>query len=330
MAEIDSVSTGVGGDAVLTVAATDTPDILKDRADYICDGTIDTGGDQVEINAALVAADIVYLCPGTFYEDGSVVLASGQSLISDGATIKFMNAFDLSEGMIINSDIIGGNDHILLKGLKLDGNETNQSGGNQKGVYFVNVSPSGTTPGCKIDGCIIENFRSRGIYLYPSYNSVITGNTCRNTSVGIYLRESHYNTIIGNTVMYGISNGIMLNGGNGNIISENISRLNAAMGISISNASHNTIVANYVTENSQVATNMWDNINISQPSHYNNVQGNTSRAGGQPNKPRYGIFIENLCNGNMVTNNDIYDDGFGTASFFDDGVGTITAPGNRT
>jgi len=32
----------------------------------------------------------------------------------------------------------------------------------------------------------------------------------------------------------------------------------------------------------------------------------------------------------LVTNNDIYDDGFGTGSFNDAGTATVTAAGNRT
>jgi len=65
-------------------------------------------------------------------------------------------------------------------------------------------------------------------------------------------------------------------------------------------------------------------------SDYNNVQCNTCRAGVLPNKPRYGInIVDAACDGNLVTNNDIHDDGFGTAAFNDDGTATITVGGNR-
>jgi len=64
-------------------------------------------------------------------------------------------------------------------------------------------------------------------------------------------------------------------------------------------------------------------------SDYNNIQGNTCRAGVLANKPKYGINISNAaCDGNLVTNNDLYNDGFGTAPFNDAGTGTIKR-GNR-
>jgi len=84
-----------GGDAFLVVAAADTPAALKNRADYTCDGTATTSGDQSEINTALGAADIVIICPGTYWIDGSISMASGKALVSFGAVLKLKNGLEL-------------------------------------------------------------------------------------------------------------------------------------------------------------------------------------------------------------------------------------------
>jgi hypothetical protein len=82
--------------------------------------------------------------------------------------------------------------------------------------------------------------------------------------------------------------------------------------------------------NSQASTNGYDDIYI-ESLGYNNVQSNTCRAGTLTNKPRYGISIAALLSttGNLVSNNDLYDDGFGTASFYDAGTLTNISDTNR-
>ena len=85
--------TGGGGSDTgvnaLVVAASDTPTTIKNRADYICDGT----ADQSEINTALGVADCVYLCPGTYYINASISIASNQTLkgVGDSTILKIPN-----------------------------------------------------------------------------------------------------------------------------------------------------------------------------------------------------------------------------------------------
>jgi hypothetical protein len=67
---------------------------------------------------------------------------------------------------------------------------------------------------------------------------------------------------------------------------------------------------------------------VAGDSDYNNIQGNTCRAGALVKKPRYGINISTAtCDGNLITNNDLYDDGFGTAPLND--AGTLTTISNN-
>lgn len=65
-----------GGPLWLTVAANDAPAIIKERADYVCDGV----NDEVQINAALVAASDnggVWLSLGTFNIGATITVNSG-------------------------------------------------------------------------------------------------------------------------------------------------------------------------------------------------------------------------------------------------------------
>jgi parallel beta-helix repeat protein len=429
-----------GGDSFLVVAALDTPAKLKSRADYVCDGTNVTGGDEVEINTALGVSNVVILCPGTFWTSQPIVMASNKGLIGGGAgcIIKFRDAINAARNMIANSDPTNGNDHITIKNLKLDGNKANNTVSAQRGIYFVKVgSGTGATAkaGCLIEGCFIENFRREGIYLNNSYNSTIlantaeannwdgivleyssnnvvsgnncpgqgyqginltyannntvTGNICQgnkdagiwvsysnNNAIagnvaqgsdyeGIYLDHSYKNTISGNIAQGNGTHGILLSFSDNNTVSGNVvqgnlgtegaiyvsqsknitivgndCRENAYSGILMSYANNSTVVGNSCqgnqkagiwiedtdnctvsdntcTENSQEATNTYDDIWIIT-CNYMNIDGNTCRAGALANKPRSGICIGwnagDICTKNKVTNNDLYDDGFGTGA----------------
>jgi len=123
--------------------------------------------------------------------------------------------------------------------------------------------------------------------------------------------------------------GICLKNSDSNVLLGNTCQGNGQGGISLFSSSDNTISGNTLTENSQDTTNTHDDIYL-QDSDYNNIQGNTCRAGALAAVPRYGINIFNAaCDGNLVTNNDIHDDGFGTGTFNDTGTGTVTVAGNR-
>jgi len=90
-----------------------------------------------------------------------------------------------------------------------------------------------------------------------------------------------------------------------------------------SNSFHNTIADNTCLENSQDATNTYDDISVQSSTSYSTIQGNNCRAGILANKPRYGInVVAGDCLENLVIDNDLYDDGFGTAPFNDVGTGT--------
>jgi len=280
-----------GGDAFLVVAAADTPASLKNRAAYTCDGTAATGGDQSEINAALGAADIVMLSPGTYWIDGSISMASGKALISFGAVLKLKNAINATINMIVNSDQSNGNDHILIKNLRLDGNKANNTSGDQGCIYFYQVAPSDSSPGCKIEGCIFENFRGKPIRLQNCYNSSVLGNTfIGSDGYNIHIQSSHYNVISGN-VCRGGYHGVFVTGSEMNTVSGNTFSGAASYGIYM-DGNHNVASGNTCKANLR---------GIHLVSHYCVVSNNSCWKNQQ--EGIYVLGFYNIISGNAVSEN---------------------------
>jgi len=169
---------------------------------------------------------------------------------------------------------------------------------------------------------------SSGIALLNSNDNIITGNVCTDNvdGDGITVIQADRNTISNNTVSRNTMWGIFLVTAHKNTFIGNAAYGNGQEGIRLHGADHNTVVGNTCMANSQGADNTFDDIRIQ--GSYNNIQGNTCRAGSLANKPRYGINISNVfCDENLVINNDLYDDGFGTAPFNDAGTGTKYSTG---
>jgi parallel beta-helix repeat protein len=199
-------------------------------------------------------------------------------------------------------------------------------GNNGYGIYIYSSSNN------TVSGNTCQGNSYQAIYLYYSNNNTVSGNTCQGTDWdGIYLSHSNNNTVSGNISRSNNGYGIYLEYSNNNTVSGNTCQGNNRDGIYVYSSSNNTIVGNTSIENSQSSNNAYDDIRTAYYSSYNNIQGNTCRAGALTNKPRYGINIAaSTCTGNLVTNNDIRNDGFGTGSLNDAGTGTVTTPGNRT
>ena len=211
------------GDTAITVAAADTPETLKSRADYVCDGTETTGGDQSDINNALAVADTVVLCPGTFWIDGAINVGSNQALIGSGPStiIKLVNAHDAA---LILITITSSSSNVKIANLVIDGNEAAQSTGDQQGIYTSN------TEHIQIIGCHIRNLRLWGVAIdgISPYLKFI-GNTVENCNAkdqvgrgGVSLGYVHYSTISGNLIFDTTSIGLKVMFANQATISGNV------------------------------------------------------------------------------------------------------------
>jgi len=388
------------GGAAIVVAAADTPGVLKSRADLVCTGTSSTGGDEDSINAALGRADTVILCPGTFWVNDSIIMGSNKTLKGSGAgtVIKIRDDKNADFQEIVNSDSVGGNTHITVRDLKLDGNRTNQAAADMQGIWFRNVSwgfvercvaasfrvaagalPSGgirfddcsycdvegnlcydnqryglalgnsssyiTVRGNSVDGgyaCIILastvcdsiidsnvflNADDFDIHLYggssgANCRNIISNNVCIEGSRGIGVENLIYaacNNIIQGNTCYGNARGIYLYRSGFDVVQGNYCIACRIEGIYVAECLNVSVCENCCIGNSQALSNNADDILVGCDN--SNIHSNFCRAGAGPVVPRCGIVVTG--NANVVMDNDLYNDGFGTAPFVDGGTNTI-------
>jgi parallel beta-helix repeat protein len=230
--------------------------------------------------------------------------------------------------------IFGNTTSNNLVGIYLPWGDNNIVAGNT----CFNNNPNGgiyaISEGLTIYGNTCYNNTSYGITLLQYGQNVVFGNSCcGNASTGALVYQNHkYNTVVGNTFGGNGGHGIFLYTVEYNTIVSNILQGNQTHGIDIYTSSNNTISNNTSTKNSQVTDNLYDNLAIIENSDYNNTQRNTCRAGSGAIAPRYGINVFNSnCTENFVTNNDIYNDNYGTGSLnIAAGSGTVVTAGNRT
>ena len=286
------------GSSAIVVAASDTPGVLKSRADLVCVGTSTTGGDDVYINNALGRADAVVLCPGTFWVSNSISLDTGQSLsgYGPGSIIKVKNGKNANLNMIANSDTTNGNDHIVVKNLKLDGNKANQTASNMNGIQFQNVGYS------SVEGIWAESFTRTGIDLVTgcSYNRVL-GCTARvndydgfredgtcNTLVQCISRDNgrhgfhHYSgggNVVGCIAVENRNSGFVTSGGTSGLsFKGNVAIRNDYCGILLDDITSCLVIGNFVIDNSQRGHLGWHQIYLSGVGSGNTITGNLVRA----------------------------------------------------
>ena len=175
--------------------------------------------------------------------------------------------------------------------------QNNDCQGNAIGIYLYNQCSKNTISN---NVCYQNGY---GIEVYNTCNdNCISGNVCcSNTVYGIWVRTSCSRIMVQN----------------------NVCNWNNKYGIIFTVSNDNAILGNLTIANSQDLTNTYDDIVLSD-SDRNNIQANTCRSGGGAAVPSYGINIyDATCNDNLVINNDLYDDGFGTGAYNDSGTGTI-------
>lgn len=155
------------------------------------------------------------------------------------------------------------------------------------------------------------------------YDSTISGNACNsNTLQGIYGSCLYNVSVSQNTCNSNGEDGIQITVEKC-IFSGNICCFNSYHGIELDGVADTNIIGNTAYGNSQDATNTYDDIRITNADDCL-VSNNLCRAGNEANVPKYGLNISNAgCSNVKVLNNDLYDDGFGTAPYVDAGTGTI-------
>jgi hypothetical protein len=244
-------------DTIITVAATDTPATEKASADFIADGTDDEITIQAALDSVPSTGGTVQLLSGTFnvgtttYATSSIRIATSSTrLIGQGPNtiIKLQNS-TLGELYIIS---IGTVDYITVSNLKVDGNKSNNSVGNQIGIQ------SETSNYSKISNTVVDSVRSSGIQAVFYYgeisdnivvngavgmgiigpSNIITNNTIRNNSgIALQFFFASYNIVDGNNILNNTGNAVsvILSGNctfDANFIQDNGGGSNASIALS--------------------------------------------------------------------------------------------------
>lgn len=286
-------------------------------ANYVGNG--DTGaandGDQVQINAAIAAADAagggtVYLLEGVYTIDDTILLENNVMLMGSGTETIIRSAADGGVAdnfnMIENSDFTGGNNNITIRDLTIDGNRTNISASTRYTIDFEKVgsgSSSSAVTGFIIDNVHVINTPDDGIFAYDSRNSRITNSVVQNTGSGVAINmdTSDRIQISGNRIVGGSGIGTRFSAVTNSTISNNIYDGIGASGdnaITLRDGSnYNTIDGNTIQDTAGMAIE----INGSSGSDSNvisnnNITGSTDEA----------IYLT-LAFSTLITGNNLYD-----------------------
>jgi parallel beta-helix repeat protein len=282
--------------ATKIVAASNSSQAVKDAADYVADGT----GDQAEINSALTAAagGKVYLTEGTYTVSASISIPNNTTLAGAGrgTLITIPNSHNAGLYAIVNSDTATGTG-VTVQDLHLDGNESNQTSGEQFAIKVEGIGDGATgRSGAKLINLWVENWDDAGIIIEGD-NSIVMGVHANNSREGIYAFGS-YNTITGNIASGNSSEGIVLDGsGSGNTVVGNTVMDSGLYGI-----------ADYGLDNTVISSNTISNTTergIYAQGNQASITGNTVS-----NSGIYGIEV--LGVNDAVTGNIISDSGGST------------------
>jgi parallel beta-helix repeat protein len=147
------------------------------------DGATD---DTAAFNAALTAAKIVFVPPSTssYIVDGISMPANSVLYATGGATLKRKNNATSSSMVLCNAI-----NNFVIRGLRFDGNKTNQVNIGSAILIQDNTDAANTTVSV-IDGNDVSNNNNTGILVYRSNSFRLTNNTgSNNTYNGITLQD---------------------------------------------------------------------------------------------------------------------------------------------
>lgn len=237
------------GDPTFVVAASNSPTILKNRADYICTGV----NDQQVINSAIALGNVT-LVEGTYDIRKSIKIPShrtltgtgkGTVLLANGMGTGFAGTPDSTNVMVWNS----GTEGISVKNLTVNGNVNTKWA-----ILFQSVGAGiGDTAhaGVTVQNVYIKNIGSSGIELRNCWNNIITGNTLNKVyQDGITLTRTSglltTNTVVSNNVINGGFAAVFLTFANNTLIQNNICNNQIDQSIQIESSNNVTIEGNMV------------------------------------------------------------------------------------
>jgi parallel beta-helix repeat protein len=199
----------------VVVAANDSTQAAKDRADYVGDGESGDGlttldGDQVQLNSAISAVNAtgggtVFLMEGTYVLDDEVSLLSNVKIIGSGQTtiLTFPNGLNSGVSLVLLEDKTASVSGVEVRNLKLNGNGANVTAAlEHTGIKFDDGTA--TNFGIKVDNITAVGFQEYGVNLWGGTNNFVTNSTfdgenLSSSNLGITIWSS-YSTVSGNTI----------------------------------------------------------------------------------------------------------------------------------
>ena len=292
--------------------------------DYNCDGT----DDQTEINEAInnlpAGGGIVRIKKGTYLLTGLVeILKDNVVLEGEGAStlIKAADASNLGDVVRVGDGGTTPYSNIVIRNLKIDGNQANQTSGNSsplvlwgtssnkhKRILIENCWLTGARLDClKVIGieesiirnCFVHDNTGTGIGLFTSsQHNTITGNVLSSNGYGIYDSGCNYNTFSGN-VSRSNGYGFYLSGAWRESITGNSIFTSTNYGVYIVGGQRNAVTGNHLYGDS------WGMIigNSASITKYNVISGNTIAWATSQGIALYygsGTTINNVITGNTI------------------------------
>ena len=239
----------------LIVAASNSPQAIRDAAHYLADGNTGAAndGDQIQINQALTAAagGKVYLAPGTYVADATILIPNNTTLAGAGrGTLIELADIDTTDNLIENLDTTATAKGLVVQDFRIDGRSDLNTAGTQHGVFMG-------TGGFTISNATVKNldvsrFRSRGIYIDRVANIYVKNNIVSNNGgIGIYVNTSDFPDISGNTSSNNGDAGIHLNQSyfDAGKITGNIANDNTGAGFIVERSDYVTFTGNLSSGN---------------------------------------------------------------------------------
>lgn len=154
-------SRGNTREATVVIAALNSTALSKTKADYVCAGSDDQDPINTAISSLPSGGGSVLLMEGTYVIGGAILLPDNIEFSGLGISTILQLAPNQPnlQAIIENSDPASGNEFISIRNLMMDGNQANQTPGDQHyGISMENVS------NILIEGCHLKNMTGPAIY----------------------------------------------------------------------------------------------------------------------------------------------------------------------
>lgn len=262
--------------------------------------TLDAPGGNYFLTGNIIRNDLTDDCFKVTAEDVTLD-CQGYSItsINNFAGVYSNNNYTTIKNCIIDMGAEG-------VGIELEGTNSSYIYNNILRNQYVGINSTGGTFNAVIDDNIIIGNANKGIVFVgdAAYNTISNNNISYNLEDGINLRFTPINNLVTNNILHnngnlGNGDGIAIDGGNYNTISNNNIANNIDDGIELDDFSEGNIILN-----NTIDSNSGDGIHIQLGSNKNLIVNNTIESNGDD-----GIQVEQDSNYNNISFNLIYNNG---------------------